>query len=535
MGDGASDLKEPGSNRPADRGIIPEDSLPFQPSTLGSRIWPFAVVAALAQLSSAIPPGPRLLADQWLSLGALVLCSLLVVLLRADILPRYLSVGPPLVYCVAVTWLVLAQGNSTSGASVTILAGVVWTALYHRRWEAVTVAVATVAMFVLLSIDSHDASATILRRAFFWGLLSLLVSLSAQALRDHMNRSLARSRELERQSRSLNDAARHLAVDLDPSAVLQAAVTLAAELASPPGGEHRRSSYFLVTGDRGHILTTSDGNGFSLTDTWSSSEHPTLLQQAIETLQPRAGALVPDEIGDERLRAQVVASGVTHAAWVPIVHQGQIHGVLTVTSRSGTVESDLVVQLQALAKMTELSLANAYRYRALQELAITDELTGLMNRRGFEKLLDERPGRTPFAILAVDVDNLKAINDSAGHAAGDDLLRHVSQSLSQVMRRGDVLARVGGDEFAVLCFEADIDAATELAARMLGTLSADGPQQAQASISIGVAAAEPNEDARAAHRLADQAMYTAKRAGGGRWSIAQGSLADGQTSAAAGA
>jgi GGDEF domain-containing protein len=70
---------------------------------------------------------------------------------------------------------------------------------------------------------------------------------------------------------------------------------------------------------------------------------------------------------------------------------------------------------------------------------------------------------------------------------------------------------------------------------MLGTLSADGPQQAQASISIGVAAAEPNEDARAAHRLADQAMYTAKRAGGGRWSIAQGSLADGQTSAAAGA
>jgi len=486
------------------------------------------VVALLAQLSSAIPPGPQNLTDQWLSVGALVVCGLLIVLLRGDLLPSYLSVGPALVYCASITWLVLAQGNITSGASVTILAGVVWTALYHRRWESVTVAAATVAVFVVLSVDSHSAAAAIVRRASFWGLLSLLVALSAQALRDHMNRSLARSRELERQSRSLNDAARRLAVDLDVEAVLHAAVTVAAELASPPGSEHRRSSYILVTGDRGRTLaTTSDDDASSLTETWSLADDAALLREAIDTLEPTAGELVADEIGDERLRAAVVASGVTHAAWVPVLHQGQLHGVLTVGSRTGEVEPDLVVQLRGLANMTELALANAYRYRALQELAMTDDLTGLMNRRGFEKLLGERPGRAPFAVLAVDVDGLKAINDSAGHAAGDELLQHVGQSLGQVMRRGDVLARVGGDEFAILCFEASVAAATQLAERMLRALATAGPRHTQASISIGIAASEANDDARAVHLLADQAMYTAKRAGGGRWSVAQTALTGG--------
>ena len=73
---------------------------------------------------------------------------------------------------------------------------------------------------------------------------------------------------------------------------------------------------------------------------------------------------------------------------------------------------------------------------------MTDELTGLANHRSFEQLLEHRPGHQPFAVLAVDVDGLKLVNDSKGHAVGDELLRAIGQALVGTLRRGDILARV---------------------------------------------------------------------------------------------
>ena len=98
-------------------------------------------------------------------------------------------------------------------------------------------------------------------------------------------------------------------------------------------------------------------------------------------------------------------------------------------------------------------------------LASTDALTGLKNRREFDRALRTIP-RLPFAVLSVDVDRLKEINDSQGHAAGDALLRVVGHTLGLLVRGWDVMARIGGDEFAALLPEVGVFGAQLVAERM---------------------------------------------------------------------
>jgi diguanylate cyclase (GGDEF)-like protein len=131
-------------------------------------------------------------------------------------------------------------------------------------------------------------------------------------------------------------------------------------------------------------------------------------------------------------------------------------------------------------------------------------------------LLEHRPGRQPFAVLAVDVDGLKLVNDSKGHAAGDELLRAIGQALVGTLRRGDILARVGGDEFAAFCFNADQVAVAEIAVRMFRALARVQVAGGPARISVGAACGGPTADARSVYAQADGAMYEAKRAGGMR-------------------
>src|SRR4029077_20575141 len=103
----------------------------------------------------------------------------------------------------------------------------------------------------------------------------------------------------------------------------------------------------------------------------------------------------------------------------------------------------------------------------LSALASTDSLTGLKNRREFDRALRTIP-RQPFAVLSLDVDGLKATNDAHGHAAGDALLRTVGHTLGLLVRGWDVMARVGGDEFAALLPEGGGVGANPGAARLRG-------------------------------------------------------------------
>ena len=149
----------------------------------------------------------------------------------------------------------------------------------------------------------------------------------------------------------------------------------------------------------------------------------------------------------------------------------------------------------------------------LSSLASTDSLTGLKNRREFDRALRTVP-RLPFAVLSLDVDRLKEINDAEGHAAGDALLRVVGHTLGLLIRGWDVMARVGGDEFAALLPEVGSFGANLVAERMRAAMHTLVLPTGPARIAVGWSAAPAGADPLSVWKRADEALYRAKRAGG---------------------
>ncbi len=168
-------------------------------------------------------------------------------------------------------------------------------------------------------------------------------------------------------------------------------------------------------------------------------------------------------------------------------------------------------RLGSLAHLTELALANAMTHRRFQRQATVDALTDLANRRGFDLALRRISGRTPFAILVVDVDGLKVVNDQWGHAQGDRLIVEVSAALAGVIRRGDTLARVGGDEFAALVLDASDEAIAQLETRMQAAVGRLRLESGIPSISVGAALGARDEAPQDVYERADSAMYRVKR------------------------
>ncbi|MFI5893663.1 diguanylate cyclase domain-containing protein [Actinoplanes sp. NPDC051513] len=156
----------------------------------------------------------------------------------------------------------------------------------------------------------------------------------------------------------------------------------------------------------------------------------------------------------------------------------------------------------------------------LRRQAETDGLTGLANRTRFHEELGVALGEPAVSVLLVDLDGFKAVNDTLGHAAGDELLISVAERMRGALRAGDVAARLGGDEFAVLLRDCAGPESEETARRILDALAMPveiSGTTVCANASIGAASAEPGEGAGALVRRADVAMYAAKSAGKGTW------------------
>jgi len=161
----------------------------------------------------------------------------------------------------------------------------------------------------------------------------------------------------------------------------------------------------------------------------------------------------------------------------------------------------------------------------LAELALLDPLTGLPNRRLFMDRLEQSlvradrfGGGDQPAVLFIDLDHFKSINDSLGHDAGDDALVHVAECLRSVARAGDTVARLGGDEFVVLCEEASAEQAWSIAMRVIDAIGATSALRPEwgFSASVGVAVAGAESTASSLLTAADRAMYRAKTDGRGR-------------------
>ena len=158
----------------------------------------------------------------------------------------------------------------------------------------------------------------------------------------------------------------------------------------------------------------------------------------------------------------------------------------------------------------------AFRMDLLRHDASHDALTGLLNRRSFDELLVQSASRSvrygwPFALVLIDIDRFKALNDRLGHEGGDQVLRAVGAELRQSLRAGDVAARLGGDEFALILAKGDGNLVTALVRRLEAAVRT-AVAGAEMGFSAGLALA-PQEatDVTELYRLADRRLYEAKR------------------------
>lgn len=186
-----------------------------------------------------------------------------------------------------------------------------------------------------------------------------------------------------------------------------------------------------------------------------------------------------------------------------------------------TLHPEIIDWMRNLANQVALALRNGEAHRQLTSLATHDSLTGLANRALFNDTLTAaaRERSQGVAVLFIDLDDFKDVNDIFGHAAGDAVLRQAATRLLQVTRVGDLCARLGGDEFAVLLETADVGVAETLANRIVAALSEPVPLRegvAQVAASVGIASGVRGIDPDELIHRADVAMYAAKAAGKGR-------------------
>jgi diguanylate cyclase (GGDEF)-like protein len=180
--------------------------------------------------------------------------------------------------------------------------------------------------------------------------------------------------------------------------------------------------------------------------------------------------------------------------------------------------------LRTFAQNVSLALTDAYTFEKMNRAA-HDTLTGLAGRGLFMDQIAERLARGgEAALLFIDLDGFKAVNDTLGHAAGDELLTVAAQRITSQLRPTDIAGRFGGDEFTVLmCNLSDTRAAPVVARRIIGALSAPmlvAGRNLNVGASVGIATTLPDSPKPAdLLRRADMAMYQAKRNGRGRYEI----------------
>jgi len=209
------------------------------------------------------------------------------------------------------------------------------------------------------------------------------------------------------------------------------------------------------------------------------------------------------------------------AVWLPLrANAGDLGAMVGISAQSGHVDPNLLDTAAVLAAHVAASLDAAFALQRERLSAVTDPLTGILNRRGLEQRLERgvaaaHERRVPLSLIVIDCDDFKEINDRAGHEFGDALLREVADVLARSLPEGAEAARLGGDEFVVMLPDAGLDSAEALGAQ-IRTLLAEGLTDAgfPLRVSAGIST-YPFDGATPTSllRAGDQALYAAKASG----------------------
>jgi diguanylate cyclase (GGDEF)-like protein len=199
---------------------------------------------------------------------------------------------------------------------------------------------------------------------------------------------------------------------------------------------------------------------------------------------------------------------------VPIQIRQHTVGFLNLDSKTiGFFNLYHAERLQAFVSQAAIAIENARLYEEVQKLAVTDTLTGIYNRTFFETELAriDQSRDFPVSIIIGDLDNLKITNDTLGHPAGDELIKHTVEVLQSVFRAADILARIGGDEFAALLPRTDAATVEQMLSRIHAKLAEHNARHTDLPISLSLGASTAEEDnLEEAFAIADQRMYADK-------------------------
>lgn len=220
------------------------------------------------------------------------------------------------------------------------------------------------------------------------------------------------------------------------------------------------------------------------------------------------------------LRAHAIAHGYRASVATPVEVDGRLWGAVLATTKSEAgMPSCAVGRLERFAELMALAIANTEARARLAAQANTDSLTGLLNHRSFFQSLHaeteraHRHGR-PLSLVVIDLDHFKAVNDQHGHQVGDLVLIEVARRLDALTRTADILARVGGEEFAWVLPDTDSSAAWAAAERARRTIAAEPISGAgKVTLSAGVAELRGGGTVNELFRAADAALYWAKTQG----------------------
>lgn len=273
-----------------------------------------------------------------------------------------------------------------------------------------------------------------------------------------------------------------------------------------------------------------EGERKQLLDTFCGLRFPASVGVSGRALKDKTSMFIRDYASAPDAMPQLVEAGLRANLVIPLISSDQVLGVLASSwFAPNTPPPQIPPQLLALAERIASQIAVACHRenleRQLRELATIDPLTKLLNRRGILDSLEQslerqrRYGRS-FVLYFIDVDGLKSANDHWGHETGDLLLRDLAQRLGDVVRKGDQIGRLGGDEFLIVA-ECDEHHIELLAKRFLQAMRAPfghGRKRGRLSGSIGIAfAPQDGDDETSLLRKADAAMYQAKSQGGDRF------------------
>ena len=400
-----------------------------------------------------------------------------------------------------------AQGGSSSGYGALAILPVVWVALaFGRRAVLLLIAcTASLLVFPIVFIGAPDYPSTGWRGAVLVTVVAAVVGLVTDRVLAEQHRQARLARERARALDRILRTQRAIATtEPDLEQVMATVVAEAIELTKADGAvveipDGDEMVYRAVAGSAGSFL------GFRLP-----------AEDSISGLCVETGNtfVVTDSETDARVDAEACREiGARAMVVVPLVHDGQTAGVLKVfSSVPGAVGADEARVLGLLGNVIGTGLARAELVEMLAEHAHTDKLTGLPNRRSWDDQLGRamahavRSGQ-PLSVAICDVDGLKQVNDEQGHAAGDALLQTVARVWRAAARGGDLVARIGGDEFAILLYRADESTAEAVLERLAAHLP-DGR-----SVPGGVAEWDGSESAADLLARADEQMYERKRQG----------------------